>query len=245
MEVAICGKTSCFVLIGQWSFTFRSSILAMLTYGPTVRAYNYQGPVASARRCYLVSPLPPSVPHPPISILLPSCLCFYSRANCCFFPLRLTISWLLVGGGDVPPLLFDVVMNPLYCPSTGKFLSLQPSWATLVFLLVHVCWPVSSCQLNASTFRCCPLGETCASRYVLMRQVPDKQIKWDLWWTTSNFGVWVEGHKWFHMISHDIENFCRITEVFVRVFFLFQVMSVDGIITCSSVCRNFWQLPTC
>lgn len=47
---------------------------------------------------------------------------------------------------------------------------------------------------------------------------------------------------WFHMISHYINNFCRITEVFVRVFFLFQVMSVDGIRTCNSVCRNFWQL---
>lgn len=45
---------------------------------------------------------------------------------------------------------------------------------------------------------------------------------------------------WYHMISHHINNFCRITEVLVS--FLFQVMSVDGIVTCSSVCRNFWQL---
>lgn len=159
-----------------------------------------------SRPCCQCSPMLSGVPitpirsPPPIFILLPSCLCFYSRANCCFFPLWLTISWLHGGGGDVPPLLFDVVTNPLYCPATGKILGLQPFWATLFILKVHFCWPVLSYQLNASSFRCCPFGETCVSRYVLIRQVPDKQIKWDLCWTGVGRVISCDSHR--HLLYH-------------------------------------------
>lgn len=129
-------KISCFVfnwsvVISNWSQAFwprehvdQQYVLTIIKALPPVLAHVIWCP------CCPTPPLPQPVPHPPIFILLPSCLCFYSRANCCFFPLRLKISWLHVGGGDVPPLLFDVVMNPLCCPSSGKILSLQPFWAT-------------------------------------------------------------------------------------------------------------------